>query len=221
MTVSSTVRQTGPYTSDGVAVNFPFGFKVTGATGLRVERYVGGALLSVLDAADYDVVIDSDGVGVVTLGLALPANDEVLIVGNTALDQLTQITNLGGFYPKVIEAALDKVVMLIQELKISVDKSLKTGRLDSSDPEIVLGDLRQLLIDLPLEVQARISGDENQQNYTDGRFDAIAPLLAATADAEALLRTYIDSVIMNIAFPLDCGLISDPVINNRFDLGTL
>ena len=110
---------------------------------------------------------------------------------------------------------------MIQQLSERLGRSLTLPVGDFSNPALVLANLRQLLIDLPIEVQARIIGDQTQRNYTDGRFDAIAPLLAATADAEALLRSYIDGVIMNVSFPLDCGLISDPVINNRFDLGAL
>lgn len=45
---------------------------------------------------------------------------------------------------------------------------------------------------------------------------ASAALAAATH-----LNTYIDSVVMNISFPLDLGLIADPVLYSTFDLGTL
>lgn len=44
---------------------------------------------------------------------------------------------------------------------------------------------------------------------------------ALAAEAAAYLSTYIDSVVMNVTFPLDCGLITEPVLYNHFDLGGL
>jgi len=49
-----------------------------------------------------------------------------------------------------------------------------------------------------------------------------APAAAAAAqDAAAYLESYIDQVVMNVTFPLDLGLVTDPVIYNHFDLGAL
>ena len=45
---------------------------------------------------------------------------------------------------------------------------------------------------------------------------------AIASEAAAYLSTYVDSVMMNITFPLDLGLIVDPVAPfNTFDLGAL
>jgi hypothetical protein len=44
---------------------------------------------------------------------------------------------------------------------------------------------------------------------------------AASLDASSYLNTYINEVVMNIAFPADFGLISDPVLYNSFDLGAI
>lgn len=54
--------------------------------------------------------------------------------------------------------------------------------------------------------------------YIEG---GIAALPAQASDAETLLRQYIDGVLINITFPFDCGLITEPVVNNRFDMGTI
>ena len=51
---------------------------------------------------------------------------------------------------------------------------------------------------------------------------ATASASAATAvDAAARLNSYIDQVVMNVTFPLDLGLVGDPVIHSVFDLGSV
>jgi hypothetical protein len=44
---------------------------------------------------------------------------------------------------------------------------------------------------------------------------------AAALDASTYLNTYINEVVMNITFPLDLGLVSDPFLYNSFDLGAI
>jgi hypothetical protein len=129
-----------------------------------------------------------------------PSGSVVSIQRVTPLERETSYTNsTNQFLPSVLDADLDRIWLALQDLKSNTSRALALPISETSNPTVVLSALRQLLID----------------------FDAIAPLIAATADAEALLRSYIDGVIINVSFPLDCGLISDPVINNRFDLGAL
>ena len=59
---------------------------------------------------------------------------------------------------------------------------------------------------------------------TEAAFNAAeAATVAAShaADAAAYLDTYIDEVILNVTFPLDLGLVGDPVIYSTFDLGAI
>jgi hypothetical protein len=41
-------------------------------------------------------------------------------VGSTPQTQEAEILNLGGFYPRVINAALDKLTMVVQEMQAEV-----------------------------------------------------------------------------------------------------
>ena len=211
MTVSEQ-RTITRYAANGITATFPTGFDVASAS--EIDVYIGNVLLSraAWSYASGNVVF-----------VTIPPNGSVVSIQRaTTLERETSYTNnTNQFLPNVLDADLDRLWRALQDLRSNASRALLLPISDISNPALVLANLRQLLIDFPIEVQARISGDQAQQSYTDSRFDAIAPLLAATADAEALLRSYIDSVIMNVSFPLDCGLISDPVINNRFDLGAL
>lgn len=50
---------------------------------------------------------------------------------------------------------------------------------------------------------------------------AAAGYAAAAQDAATYLNSYINEVVMNVTFPLDLGLVSDPFIYNTFDLGAI
>lgn len=68
-------------------------------------------------------------------------------------------------------------------------------------------------------------GVDDSYELTPALIDALvaqAEYYAGSAhSAASYLSTYMDQVIMNITFPLDLGLITDPVIYNTFDLGTI
>jgi hypothetical protein len=200
------------YAADGVTTTYAAGFYVESEDQLSV--YFNDDLVSTSNWSYSE--------GVITF-TAAPINGAVVCIQrNTDLSRPTSYqNNTNSFVPKTLDQDVDRTWFAIQELATKFKSVLSLPISDGVSPTALLADLRQLLVDLPAEVLARIAGDNEQRSYADGLFNSIAPLVAATADAEALLRSYIDSVIMNVSFPLDCGLISDPVINNRFDLGAL
>lgn len=136
MTISSEIRTAGPFTGNGVATGGPFTFKVFSATELTVvETNTSGVDRELVYGTDFSVSLNADqnaspggtinyliaGVGpsLIPTGYKLNATSSVDNLQPVAL------TNNGGFYPKVINDALDRVTILIQQVLRAVNASLK------------------------------------------------------------------------------------------------
>lgn len=128
MPVSSEARKAGPYTGNGVTVDFPFGFVVFDADEVLVVRTVAGVETTLVLTSDYTVTLNSDQSanpgGMVTM-LVAPLNfHRITITSNLANLQPTQLTNLGGFYPEVINDSLDRATIQIQQIDERLDRAL-------------------------------------------------------------------------------------------------
>ena len=135
MTISSTTRVNGPYTS-GTAL--PFTFKVFSAADLDVIRLnttTGVETVLVLNS-DYTVALNgnqnTNPGGTVNLTAAASATSTVTITSDIANLQPTDLTNQGGFYPEVITDALDRATIQIQQMSEDVGRSLKGPISDGS-----------------------------------------------------------------------------------------
>jgi hypothetical protein len=136
MTVNASTRRSGPYSGTGLPVGYSFNFKVFAATDLLVVTAViatGVTTNLVLDSG-YSVNLNPDQDAnpggtvfymVAGVPTALPIGITLTIVGNLPFTQPADITNLGGFYPQVIEDALDREVMLVQQNNDAVQRTLQ------------------------------------------------------------------------------------------------
>lgn len=140
MAVSSTNRKAGPFFGNDVTVTFPFIFKVFLTTDLLVETIQAGAVDSttlVLNT-DYTAFLnanqDTDPGGSITLlAAALPTGSRLIITSVVPELQSVVLTNLGGFYPDVINGALDRLTILVQQLQVDVDRAIKFPLTDNSE----------------------------------------------------------------------------------------
>lgn len=133
MTISSTVRKAGPFDGTGSQTEFPFEFKVFSVGDLYVVQYneaTGVETVLELDS-DYTVTLnadqDNDPGGTIELTSALAVNYTLTITSSLANLQPTDLTNRGGFYPSVINDALDRACIQIQQLQDETDRTLKTA----------------------------------------------------------------------------------------------
>lgn len=120
MTVQSTDRTAGPFTGNGVQTSFPFTFRVfTAADLLATVTDTSGNTTELVLSSDYIVSVnaDQDGAPGGTLTMLTPLASGYKLELTTALEatQQTDITNAGGFYPQVVENALDKLTILLQQ----------------------------------------------------------------------------------------------------------
>lgn len=134
MTVSVGTYRSGPYTGNGVATSFAFDFKVFAKADVRV------ILTEIADAADEDLVLDSDYSitlnpdqdsdpgGTITYPLAgdpMESTHRLTAASNLTIRQPLDITNLGGFYPQTQEDAFDRAVILIGQLDLQMQGAMR------------------------------------------------------------------------------------------------
>lgn len=139
MTISSTTRVAGPFTGNGTTATFPFTFKVFQDTDLYVVtlNVATGVTATLVLTTDYSVTLnanqDSSPGGSITLTAGNLATGMTLtITTNIAELQGLDLTNGGAFYPDVINAALDLLTVLIQQLAAPISRSLQLPLVDGS-----------------------------------------------------------------------------------------
>lgn len=132
MTVSSNVRRAGPFTGNGVTDEFPFLFTMLDADDLVVVVYdPASGETTWVQGSDYTVVLnpDQDNTpgGVVTSAAPLPTGQQLVITSNLPLSQLVIFTNAGGFYPEVLNDALDRLTIFSQQLSVEASRNLRVS----------------------------------------------------------------------------------------------
>jgi len=144
MTISSTTRVAGPFSGDGTASTFPFAFKVFEDTDLYVAtlNVATGAIAALTLDSDYSVALNADQDtspgGSVTLiaagvaGATLAAGYTLTITTDMAALQGLDLTNGGGFYPDVINAALDTLTILVQQLQTQLGRTVQAPLVDAA-----------------------------------------------------------------------------------------
>ena len=120
MTVASQTRTAGPYVGTGLVSAYPFAFKVFADTDLRVTITTSaGVVTTAVLGPDFSVTLNSDQNaapgGTITLTTALQTGSTLMATSSLTVTQGVSIQNGGAFYPKVIEDALDRLTILMQE----------------------------------------------------------------------------------------------------------
>lgn len=149
MTISSQSRKAGPFTGNGSTAAFPFAFKVFQASDVYVVRAdTAGAETVLTMGTHYSVTLNanqnSNPGGTVTLTAALTTGYKLVITSAVPNLQPTDLTNQGGFYPKVINDSLDRLTMMSQQLKEQVDRSAKLPITNPADASALVDDIIRL-----------------------------------------------------------------------------
>lgn len=143
MTVSSTNRRAGPFTGNGVTTAFPFAFRMLDVGDLLVVTRViaTGVEETLVQGVDYTATLnpdqDASPGGTATLVAALPASKVIVLTSDVPLLQETIFTNLGGFYPEVLNDALDRLTIFTQQLDDENNRALKVSVTSAVDGDIV------------------------------------------------------------------------------------
>jgi len=138
MTINSTTRKTNALVGNGNTATYPFAFKVFTDADVVVKKLeVSTSIETTLTLGannDYIVTLNEDQNGNPGGSITLKSggNNQNLASGfqlviTSALEPLqgTDLTNQGGFYPEVINDALDKAVILHQQQQDEINRSIK------------------------------------------------------------------------------------------------
>lgn len=187
MTISTTSRKAGPFNGNGSTTAFPFTFKVLSASDLVITKTnTSGANSTLTIGANPTVVLnldqDSSPGGTLTYA-TLATGEKLTITTNMPATQEVDITNGSGFFASVIETALDRVVILVQQALNKLDRSIKFPVSDTTLP-----------IELPTAVvragKALVFDNLGQVALSSTPFDdqaAAAAISAAAAETAASL----------------------------------
>jgi len=132
MAVSSEIRKTGIYIGDGATSRYPFKYKVLSVEYISVVVSDGsGEDKELAHGRDYEAAVarnqDIEPGGYIDLKKPLPIGHRLVIASNQDYLQPTVLTNHGGFYPTVLNAALDRLTIQIQQLRENIERSLKVS----------------------------------------------------------------------------------------------
>ena len=138
MTINSTTRKTNNLVGNGNTHTYPFAFKVFQDSEIVVKKLeVSTSIETTLTLGvnnDYIVTLNSDQNGnpggSITLksggnNYNLPSGFQIVITSAVQSLQGTDLTNQGGFYPEVINDALDKSAILHQQQQDELNRSIK------------------------------------------------------------------------------------------------
>lgn len=228
MTVSSSTRKAGPFLGNASATVFPFGFKIFTKADLKVLLVNPSGLSTPLTLdSDYSVTLNPDQNsnpgGWITYpisGTPLPAAYSLVMLGDLAYDQETDITNGGGFYPNVIEDMSDRSTIQIQQLAEVTSRALVITEAESTSPVLPNAQARAnsvvgfdalgnvVVMPLPASLGA---GDLKNESWTDG-----TDYTAGTSNSVTLSRAYATKA--NLGDVVMQGISQDP---NSYSLNGL
>lgn len=124
MTVSSEVSKSGPYTGNGVTVDFAYGFRILDASHLRVIRTEGGVETVLTTGFSVSGVGNVSG-GTVTFSVAPTSAQQITILRDVPNTQEIDLVNQGAFFAEVVEEGFDLATMRAQQLQEQIDRSVK------------------------------------------------------------------------------------------------
>lgn len=146
MTVSSTVNTSPIYAGNDTTGPWAFSFKTFAQEELEVIKASATGAETILTlTTDYTVSLNGDqnaSPGGTVTTVANVATGESLRVRWLGIPtQETDIQNAGGFYPEVIENALDKLTMLTQRNAEEIGRAVKTTITSGDAPDALVASL--------------------------------------------------------------------------------
>lgn len=127
---TTTTRKAGPFSGNGATVAFPFTWKVFQASDVLVTLTDSSGTETVQTlTTQYSVTLnanqDISPGGTVTMVTAPATGYTLTLTSNVPQTQPVVLTNSGGFYPTVLNDALDRETILVQQLNEVLTRTLK------------------------------------------------------------------------------------------------
>lgn len=184
MSISSSNRKAGPFACNGVTVAFPFSFKVFTTADVRVVLTDSNSVESDLAlGTNYTVALNADQDtnpgGTVTTTATYATGYKVTLTSQVQNLQPVTLTNQGGFYPRVINTALDRLTILVQQVVEQVGRAVKTPISSGQDPDTLVASL------FAAEVNASAAASAAASSQTSAANSATAAGSSQTAAASS------------------------------------
>ncbi len=237
MSISNTTRKAGPYTGNGSTTGFPFSFKVFSTSDVVVVRADSTSNETTLAlGADYLVSLnadqDSNPGGTVNLFSAPLSGYSITLTSNVKNLQPVTLTNQGAFYPKVINDALDRATIQIQQLSEQVGRAFKVPISSSGGAGNTVADyVNQAQASATASAASAVtSGNSASQSAGFAANSAVsaAASAASAASAAASAQTAVTPTAAALAAYLDAFFPASQLLTfsamripGTWDLGTL
>ena len=146
MTISTESIKAGPFAGNASTTTFAFSYKVFAQADLAVifTSTVGVESTKTL-TTDYSVSLNSDqdnnpGGSITTTGAYSPiaVGEKITIINEPDYTQGTDLVSGGGFFPNVIEDALDRSTILARRADEQVSRSIQIPVSDSAGTSVEL-----------------------------------------------------------------------------------
>lgn len=204
MTISSTNRKAGPYIGNGTTTVFPFYFKVFTAADVEVVRLTVATNIETVLAltTDYTVSLNTDqnanpGGSITLVAGALASGYNLVVTSAIGNLQPTDLTNQGGFYPDVINDALDRATIQIQQLQEGLDRAALLPITSAADSAALVADIERLASSADnLDIDANNIGSINTVAGAISNVNSVATNIA-NVNAVAGNATNINAVNSN------------------------
>jgi len=145
VTIATQSRTAGPFECNGSTTVYPFTFKVFTTSDVAVifRNTASGEEAKLVLNIDYTVALNANqnanpGGSITIIGPAYEAGNTLILTSELQYLQPTDLTNQGGFYPKVISDALDRLTIFVQQIRGLATRALKfpisDGNLDTTLP---------------------------------------------------------------------------------------
>src|SRR4051812_14832682 len=119
MTISSTTASVVGR-GNGVTTTFSYGFKIPTAADVSIVYTNALGVQTAITPSQYTISgLGTDAGGTVHYPLSgspIALGTSITISRVLSVTQPTPLADQGGYYPRVVEAALDRIVMLIQQV---------------------------------------------------------------------------------------------------------
>ena len=133
MTITSSTAKTGPYAADGSTVDFDYDFLIFADEDIVVTVTTDDVDAVKTLTTDYTVSgAGNTGGGTVTFGTAPADGAFVTLTRSTQVIQDVDLQNRGAVVPETLEQALDRLTMILQDLKEKVSRAALAGVTESS-----------------------------------------------------------------------------------------
>ena len=209
MTVASEIRKSDAYVGNGIATEFVFPFKVFLASDVQVvvADELGAESVLELDAA-YEVELNenqnADPGGTVVLFDPLPDGHTLVITSDIPELQPVDLANQGGFYPSVVTAALDRLTILVQQLRERLSRAAVLPITSDADADtlvssiLVISGIQQQLADIAANLSSIaaagavadeivvVAGISTEIQAVSGLADAIGNVAAISTEIQAV-----------------------------------